>query len=410
MFWRFFQSAGAAPGMALGASVIGDIYKSEERGTALGVFFGATLLGPALAPFVGGFTMHYFSWRVVQFGLAVFSLIGFIFMLFAFTETSHPGTLKADSLELNSRPLWRPVLVNPLAPLGLLRSPPLLVLTMVGLVTLLTDYVLLVPLAYTIGIRYNIRNEALLGACYLPSGLGNIVGAPVAGGLSDRVMKRWRLKRGLLLPEDRLRACLIGASVLVPLSILLSGLSMRYVPGPIGLVLNLVCLFMNGFGVDMVLSPSAAYIVDILQTRSAEAMAANNGLRALLLSLAVAGILPMINTYGVVVTNLISASLAWVGFAFILSEAQAYPYLKKILGVDKVLKKGSLGETKPFTNFSVFHDNLITRLKALSQIQLDFDKKCKEAEAKYVDKLNEIRKQLDVRWKQIDKFESSVKS
>ena len=35
------------------------------------------------------------------------------------------------------------------------------------------------------------------------------------------------------------------------------------------------------------------------------------------------------------------------------------------------------GETKPFTNFSVFHDNLISRLKSLSQIQLDFDKKCK---------------------------------
>jgi chromosome segregation ATPase len=116
-----------------------------------------------------------------------------------------------------------------------------------------------------------------------------------------------------------------------------------------------------------------------------------------------------------------------------------YQYLDKILGVDKVQvcfslpflldsrsssdsvffylilsrcvqKKGSSGETKPYTNFSVFHDNLITRLKALSQIQLDFDKKCKEVEGKYLDKLNEIKKQLDARWKQIDKFESSVKT
>lgn len=31
-------------------------------------------------------------------------------------------------------------------------------------------------------------------------------------------------------------------------------------------------------------------------------------------------------------------------------------------------------------------------------------------ESKYVDKLNEIKKQLDTRWKQIDKFESSVKT
>lgn len=73
-------------------------------------------------------------------------------------------------------------------------------------------------------------------------------------------------------------------------------------------------------------------------------------------------------------------------------------------------KKGGQAETKPFTNFSVFHDNLITRLKALSQIQLDFDKRVKEAEARFTGKLADMRKQLDTRWKQIDKFETSVKA
>jgi len=71
-------------------------------------------------------------------------------------------------------------------------------------------------------------------------------------------------------------------------------------------------------------------------------------------------------------------------------------------------KKGNQAETKPFTNFSVFHDNLITRLKALSQIQLDFDKHVKET--KFSEKLADTRRQLDTRWKQIDKFESSVKA
>ncbi|KAG1807556.1 hypothetical protein EV424DRAFT_1427466 [Suillus variegatus] len=87
-----------------------------------------------------------------------------------------------------------------------------------------------------------------------------------------------------------------------------------------------------------------------------------------------------------------------------------YQYMDKILGVDKTPKKGNQAETKPFTNFSVFHDNLITRLKALSQIQLDFEKRVKDAEGKFTDKLAEMRRQLDVRWKQIDKFESSVKA
>lgn len=84
--------------------------------------------------------------------------------------------------------------------------------------------------------------------------------------------------------------------------------------------------------------------------------------------------------------------------------------MDKILGVDKTPKKGGQAETKPFTNFSVFHDNLITRLKALSQIQLDFDKRTKEVEGRFTERLNDMRKQLDNRWKQIDKFETSVKT
>lgn len=67
-------------------------------------------------------------------------------------------------------------------------------------------------------------------------------------------------------------------------------------------------------------------------------------------------------------------------------------------------------ETKPFTNFSVFHDNLITRLKALSQIQLDFDKRCREAEARFTERFNDMRKQIDSRWRQLDKFETSVRA
>lgn len=110
-----------------------------------------------------------------------------------------------------------------------------------------------------------------------------------------------------------------------------------------------------------------------------------------------------------------------------------YQYMDKILGVDKTpvrtpiqsksffhaytyvdlavqQKKGGQAETKPFTNFSVFHDNLITRLKSLSQIQLQFDQRVKDAETRYAEKLGEIKKQLDNRWKQIDKFEGSLKT
>lgn len=77
------------------------------------------------------------------------------------------------------------------------------------------------------------------------------VGAPIAGYLSDKVVVRWRERRGgVWYPEDRLRATLFGALTLVPLSVFFCGLITQYIDGPLGLILNLCCLFMNGFGVS----------------------------------------------------------------------------------------------------------------------------------------------------------------
>lgn len=43
LFWRFWQCIGASPGLVVGAGVIGDIYKLEERGSAMGFFFAVSI-------------------------------------------------------------------------------------------------------------------------------------------------------------------------------------------------------------------------------------------------------------------------------------------------------------------------------------------------------------------------------
>jgi MFS family permease len=42
MVSRFVQALGASPGISVGAGVIGDIYKLEERGTPYGTYFGVS--------------------------------------------------------------------------------------------------------------------------------------------------------------------------------------------------------------------------------------------------------------------------------------------------------------------------------------------------------------------------------
>ena len=49
-------------------------------------------------------------------------------------------------------------------------------------------------------------------------------------------------------------------------------------------------------------------------------------------------------------------------------------------------------------------------MKSLSQIQLDFDKRAKEAEARLMEKYNVVRKRLESYSKQIDGFEKAVKA
>lgn len=78
-----------------------------------------------------------------------------------------------------------------------------------------------------------------------------VVGAPLSGRISDRIIVSWRKRRnGVWVAEDRLRATLSGALILVPISVLCSGLITQFVGGNIGLILNLLCFFVHGIGVS----------------------------------------------------------------------------------------------------------------------------------------------------------------
>ncbi|KAK0227603.1 MFS general substrate transporter [Armillaria fumosa] len=322
MVCRFIQAFGTSGGMSVGAAVIGDIYKLTERGTAVGIFFGATLLGPALSPLAGGWGAHYASWRWTQIALALAGFAAFVLMFFFLPETTHPGSRGVDKMReadgaLSKRRKW--VWLNPFASLTLLRSPNLMLCTLAGAAILITHFALFIPIAYTIGVKYNISNEFIIGACFVPGGIGNIVGAPLAGYLSDRAVISARKKYGedSWKPEERLRAALIGSLIPVPLSVLLSGLITQYVDGRLGLVLNLLCFFMNGVGVDMALTPATAYAVDVMHSRSAEIMAASIGFRSIILSVAVALVLPSIKRYGVAVTDGTVALIGWSAYIMI---------------------------------------------------------------------------------------------
>ena len=71
--------------------------------------------------------------------------------------------------------------------------------------------------------RYHLDNAAILGALYLAPGMGNLIGARIAGIHADKVVRQWVEKRGYRRPEDRLRAALLGGLLVMPAALLAAG-------------------------------------------------------------------------------------------------------------------------------------------------------------------------------------------
>ncbi|KAF9259052.1 MFS general substrate transporter [Marasmius fiardii PR-910] len=335
MAGMFLQAIGASSRLSVGVAVIGDVYRIEERGTAMGFLFAACSLGSMVAPVVGGFVAHYASWRAMQFSLGVAGLLGFLLLGLFLPETSLPGARGIDKRGAEPGQNTTALIIpKPFSAIALLlRSPNIVAMSLVSWTVVMTDYVMRIPIPYTIqrqASRYGIVDPATIGLLYLPLGLGSFreiqqslkfshpLAAPFAGWLSDRVVKKMSRKRGgVWYPEDRLRPALLGAGLVAPLSVLGVGVVTHYVQGPLGLILSVICLFLNGSGLDMVFGPSAAYVVDITLSRSAESMASYRGFRDLLVSISVVAIAPAIDRFGILWTNAISALIAWAGFGLL---------------------------------------------------------------------------------------------
>jgi MFS family permease len=68
--------------LALGAATLADIFEPKERGTMMGVYYTAPLLGPSLGSIIGGALAQVWTWRATFWFLFVWSCICFVSFLF----------------------------------------------------------------------------------------------------------------------------------------------------------------------------------------------------------------------------------------------------------------------------------------------------------------------------------------
>ncbi|KAF8969510.1 MFS general substrate transporter [Flammula alnicola] len=314
---RVIQGIGGSAVLTIGAATLADIYDPKERGSVMGLYYAAPLLGPALGPLIGGVATKLFSWRATFYFLAIFggvSLLAFVFFKDTFRrerslsyqaavkqtmqkrlaslEDSEPSlnanTEKIDSIDkqdpeiqnvpdfqevkigLRQMPMLRPII------LVLRRPNNLCVLLASGLIYGGISYCLAYTVVRTFGAPPYNYGSLELGLVLLSFGVGNMFGSLLGGRWSDYTRRKYQEKHdGISKSEHRLHSTKIMMPVLPAGLIAYAWMAEKKVNiGPI-----CVALFFIGFSAIWIYSSILAYIVDANAGRSSSAVSVNSFFR-----------------------------------------------------------------------------------------------------------------------------------
>ncbi|OWZ59705.1 dityrosine transporter [Cryptococcus neoformans c45] len=316
---RILQGIGSSCVLSVGAGTIGDIFRPTERSRGMATYYMGVLIGPALSPILGGIFTEYTSqtWRSAQYFLAGCGALSVVLTFFFLPETFHPPTVH-ERLKKERGKKFVMYWVNPFRSVMLLRWPNIAMACFISSCVMLDTYCVIVPLSAVFKDRYNIQNTAIAGCLYLVNGAGNIISSRIAGPYADRIVKKYMEKRGYRRPEDRLKASFWGTLILMPISILIYGWLLKFGKG--GMAPPLIMVFLNGISLMLCLTPLNTYLVDCMQSRSAEVVAINNCIRYIFSAAASAFVLPLANAIGWGWTMTMCAFVSWLaaGALFIL--------------------------------------------------------------------------------------------
>lgn len=297
--------------LIVGATVIGDIYRPVERGTAYGWFLSGTLIGPALGPFIGGIIVTYASWRNIfwlQTALAGFSAIGIIILVPETIHRRRSDDLAGLGRKEKAKKLWS--WINPWRVVVLFRYPNILVAGLASSSLVFNMYSLLTPIRYVLNPRFGLTSPLQGGLFYIAPGCGYLLGTFVGGRWADRVVKKYIKKRGRRVPEDRLHSCLTAMGAVIPICMLIYGWSIEKRVG--GIPLPVICMFIQGVAQLFCFPSLNTYCLDVMQERSSEVMAGNYVIRYTFAAAGTASCLPIIERIGVGWFSTISALFVMV--------------------------------------------------------------------------------------------------
>ncbi|KAI4522187.1 MFS general substrate transporter [Schizophyllum commune Loenen D] len=325
--FRCMQAVGSSAVIAIGAATLADIFEPAERGTKMGVYYMAPLLGPSVASVLGGVLTSGFNWRGPFWFLAIVSgcsLLGFI-VFFKDTfrkersltyqnilrsrlreaakarrrrarghgkgekgKKRSDGTTTRDvaviadgsAVVAAALPDVKVTLrdVNPFpGVISILRRPNNVVMLFSS--GLLFSYSFIVPYTSSRTLsKYYGYTPLEIGFVLLSFGVGSLAGSLLGGRWSDMILRRLRARNGgKFYPEMRLQSTVPG---LISFPIFVLGFAW-ITEEHVHISGMCVMLFMTGLTQLFVYASTLSYVVDANVGRSSYAVALNSAFRGI---------------------------------------------------------------------------------------------------------------------------------
>jgi MFS family permease len=248
----------------------------------------------------------YQSWRVIFWFQAALAGVGTIAVFFLLPETIHrkrSGELAGLTRLQQTKKIWS--WMNPVHVIQLLTKPNLLIVGLASSALTWNMCALLTPIRYVLNPAFHLSSPLQSGLFYLAPGCGYLFGALFGGRWADRVVKKHIDRRGIRIPEDRLKSSLTAMGLVTPACMLIYGWSIDRHFG--GIALPVITMFLQGVAQLFSFPSLNTYCLDVMPGRSSEVVASNYFLRYTFAAAASAACLPMIQKIGVGWTNVVSA-------------------------------------------------------------------------------------------------------
>ena len=299
MICRFIGGLFGCVPMNVCAGVISDLYDANGRNWALAGYSLAPVLGPVIAPLVGGFIVENMDWRWVFYVLCIFNGAVAVVALIFFKETYTPTLLKRKAQKIrkltgnesvhtiyeitDGETFFGKMYVTMTRPVKLLFTHPMIV-GLGSFMAFIYGFMYLMIVAFP-KIFFEVYgfNKGITGLMYLPMGFGFVFGIFFWTWAIGRTYKKLVAKNnGVGKPEFRL-PMLIVCSSFIPIGLIWFGWSaekkLHWIMPGIGsafFAFALVCAFqtIQSYLIDMSISSSSNGSTEVLINFSASSVAA----------------------------------------------------------------------------------------------------------------------------------------